>query len=140
MFKITSSNGDPLKLSDGYRHPRPGFDPNARHWDYSVLSESNAEFEGRFSAGSLVRYADDNELRNAVMRSIAADAESVTDYGASVPTTRDLIVQLVEEYGEDDPVAAYDTAEVLQELSEWYWALTHEERDELRRYADNGED
>lgn len=139
MFKITNSNGDPLELSDGHRHPRPGFGADARHWDYTVVSEWGDRYSGTFSAGSLVKFADDAELHAAILGSLAGDASQLEDMGTG-HGLRTVIVRLVDEYGIDDPVAAYDIAVSLEGLSEWFDRLDDDEQNELRRYADNEED
>lgn len=139
MFQVINNNGDPLELSGGYLHPRPGFDARARHWDYTVVGEWGDRYSGTFSAGPLVKYADDAELHAAILGSLAEDASQLDNLGTGYGL-RTVIVRLVDEFGIDDPVAACDIAVSLEELSDWFDRLDDDEQNELRRYADNGED
>lgn len=74
-----------------------------------------------------------------VLRAVASDLATATDYWCATPDVRSMIAALEEEYGVESPVAAYDTAVELVRFSDWYWSLTPDEQQELMDIAE-GED
>lgn len=72
-----------------------------------------------------------------VLRSVASDLATATDYWCATPDVRSMIATLEEEYGVESPVAAYDMAVELVRFSDWYWSLSDSERQELRDIAES---
>ena len=67
-----------------------------------------------------------------VLKSVASDIATATDYWCATPDVRSMIAALEEEYGVESPVAAYDTAVELVRFSDWYWSLSSEEQQQLQ--------
>ena len=70
-----------------------------------------------------------------VLRSVASDLATATDYWCATPDVRSMLCALEEEYGVESPVAAYDMAVELVRFSDWYWSLSSEEQQQLQAIA-----
>lgn len=136
MFIITNTNHDNLTPDDGTFHTdNTGWSHTI--WDYTIKgTESGATYHGTYRAGIGLRYDNPEELHTAILECISRDIDDATEYGQSRPDVRPLIAQLATDYGETDPVRAYDTAIALYKLTHWYWGLTPNEQNNLTTYRE----
>lgn len=136
MFTITNTSRDDLTPNDGTFHTDNTGWSHTR-WHYTITgTESGRTYTSTYRAGIALRYASAEELRTAILECLTRDIDDATDQGMSRPDVRSLIAQISEEYGEDDPLEAYDTAVALYELSRWYWDLTTNEQAHLATYRE----
>lgn len=134
MFEILNANDDLLALDDGHK-VRGEWTHNA--WPYRIHAlKSDTNFHGTYRAGTSVKHADADELRQSIRRVIAGDLADATDIFSARPTMRDLIAQAQYDYGSEDPLAAYDGAVEAHRLCEWFWNLTTAEQAEIENYLD----
>ena len=70
-----------------------------------------------------------------VLRAVASDLATATDYWCATPDVRSMIATLEEEYGVESLVVAYDMAVELVRFSDWYWSLSDSEQQELQDIA-----
>lgn len=70
-----------------------------------------------------------------VLRSVASDIATATEYWCAEPDVRSMLCTLAEDYGVESPVEAYDMALELVRFSDWYWSLSAEEQRQLQAIA-----
>ncbi len=139
MFNVTTPKGHPLTLLPPRVGGRPGWGVDTRHWDFMVLSDSNCEYTGTFSAGPGIDYSDEDALHRSILESLAADVGVYESFGPECPV-RGAMACLVDDFGMDDPLETYDLATALLEVGEWFDNLSSDEQVALRAYGEDDDD
>lgn len=136
MFTITNTNRDPLTPDDGAFHTDSAGWSHTR-WHYTITgTESGETYTSTYRAGIGLRYASPEELHTAILECLSRDIDDATEYGQSRPDVRSLIAQLTIDYGETDPLRAYDTAVALHRMTQWWEHLTTSEQTNLTTYRE----
>lgn len=131
MIKVLDSNYDNLQISAHHIG-----DNKEKIWEFILSDENENTFEGTFTAGSLVKFENDSDLRENVLQSIHWDLESATDMFEDLDMEPiEIMATLVDEYNFTG-FHASEVANQLANLVEWFKDLNNEDQEFLKNISD----
>lgn len=112
-----------------------GRNDGSREWLYTIHTESGPTHSGTFHAGSAVIPDSPTELKRAILESTVHDILLVLN-DAESKTHRSTVIMLVEDLGMEVR-SAFDAADQLVSVVEWFDNLRAGEQAELMNYSED---